>query len=65
MSGKRVKIIKKLVKSKFPILYLMIRKKYGDETKQMDERRIYKIAKKMWINKIPGTEKWVYQKGEK
>jgi len=65
MSGRRAKIIKKLVKEKFHILYLMIRKEYGDETKEMDERRIYKIAKKMWINKLPGTEKWVYQKGEK
>ena len=65
MNGKRAKIIYKLVQNKFPLLYLMIRKEYGDETKNMNERRIYKIAKKMWVNKIPGTEKWVYQKGEK
>lgn len=65
MNGRRAKIIKKLVKNKFSILYLMVRNIYGDETKNMNERRIYKIAKKMWINKISGTEKWVYQKGEK
>jgi len=65
MNGKKAKMIRKLVKNKFPALYLMVRKYYGDETKTMDEERIYRIAKKMWINKIPGTEKWVYQKGEK
>lgn len=65
MNGKRVKIIKKLVKDKFPALYFMIRNYYGDETKNMNERQIYRIAKKMWNKKLPGTEKWVYQKGEK
>lgn len=65
MNGRKSKMIRKLVKSKFPALYLMIRKYYGDETKNMNERRIYKIAKKMWTKKLPGTENWVYQKGEK
>jgi intein-encoded DNA endonuclease-like protein len=65
MNGRKAKMIRKLIKIKFPALYLMIRKYYGDETKNMDEKRIYRIAKKMWTKKLPGTEKWVYQKGEK
>jgi len=59
MNGKRAKKIYKMVKSKFPTLLLMIRKYYGDETKNMSEKRVYRIAKKMWINKTPGVEKWI------
>jgi len=58
MNGGRVKKIKKLVKNKFPALYFMIRNHYGDETKNMNERQIYRIAKKMWVNKTPGVEQW-------
>lgn len=65
MNGSRSKIIRKLVNTKFSPLYLMIRNRYGEETKKMNEKQIYKIAKKMWVNKILGVEKWVYQKGEK
>ena len=65
MNGKRAKIIKKLVKDKFPTLYFMIRNQYGDETKDMNEQQIYRIAKKMWNKKISGTEKWVYKKRRK
>ena len=65
MNGRKSKMIRKLIKIKFPLLYLMIRKEYGDETKNMNEEQVYRVAKKMWTKKLPGTEKWVYQKGEK
>ncbi len=48
MNGNKAKWIRKLVKSKNPVLFTLIRNKYGEKTATMNERNVYRAAKKLW-----------------
>ena len=48
MNEKRAKWIRKLIDTKNPVLFTLIRNKYGEKTNTMNERNVYKAAKKLW-----------------
>jgi hypothetical protein len=59
MNSKRSKWLKRLVESQNPVLLTLIRNKYGERTKEMGSRQIYKAAKKMWYQgEIQRVTKW-------
>jgi hypothetical protein len=50
MNGKKAKQIRKLLAKPDTALLVLIHKVYGEETKNMNERQVYKAAKKMYKN---------------
>lgn len=48
MNGKPAKKIRRLLKKPDTALLVLIHKVYGEETKNMNERQVYKAAKKMY-----------------
>jgi hypothetical protein len=58
MRKTRVKFLWNLIKKNDPNLLISIRGIYGDKTKDMDEYKIYEIAKKLWSIKIPERKLW-------
>ncbi len=48
MNGKKAKQIRKLLAKPDTALLVLIHKVYGEETKNMNERQVYKAAKKMY-----------------
>lgn len=48
MNGKRSKWLRKMTTSFNPVLLTLIRNKYGEKTKEMDQNQLYKTAKKLW-----------------
>jgi len=50
MNGKQAKKIRKLLAKPDTALLVHIHKVYGEETKNMNERQVYKAAKKMYKN---------------
>jgi hypothetical protein len=58
MRKTRVKFLWNLIKKNDPNLLISIRGIYGDKTKDMEEHKIYEIAKKLWSRKIPERKLW-------
>lgn len=59
MNGKKAKWLKKLVNTKNPVLLLLIRNKYGEETQGMDYGQLYNITKKLYKNgEIQKVKNW-------
>jgi len=48
MNGKQAKKIRKLLTKPDTALLVLIHKVYGEETKNMNERQVYKAAKSMY-----------------
>lgn len=51
MNGKRAKWLRGLVNTRNPVLLLLIRNKYGEQTQGMGYTELYKIAKKLYKNR--------------
>jgi hypothetical protein len=63
MNGKRAKWLNKLVALRNPVLLALIRNEYGERTKQMSPRMIYKAAKELWRKgKIQEVKGWPSQR---
>lgn len=58
MRGKRARWIKDLVIGDDPSLLLTIRNYYGSKTDQFDDAKIYRKAKQLWSECVPGTKNW-------
>ena len=48
MNGKKAKQIRKLLAKPDAALLVLIHKVYGEETKNMNERQVYQVAKNMY-----------------
>lgn len=58
MNNRRAKWIRNLVVDEDPSLLLTVRQYVGDKTKDLDDYKLYKIAKKLWKSKVPETKFW-------
>jgi hypothetical protein len=50
MNGKKSKWLKNLVSTRNPVLLLLIRNKFGEQTQGMDYVKLYSAAKKLYKN---------------
>ena len=58
MRKTRVKMIWNLVKKSDPNLLISIRNKCGNKTEEMDEYKMFEVAKELWSRKIPERKNW-------
>lgn len=58
MNNRRAKWIRNLVIDEDPSLLLTVRQYVGDKTKDLDDYKLYKLAKKLWKKKIPEAKFW-------
>ena len=58
MNQKKSKWIANLVKNKDINLLMTVRNHCGKKTEKMEDRELYRVAKKLWILQIEGVEKW-------
>jgi hypothetical protein len=58
MNGKKSKWLKALVRTRNPVLLLMVRNEFGEKTQGMNYDQLYKISKKLYkqgkIQKVKG-----------
>jgi hypothetical protein len=54
----RAKKLAKLARENDPNLLLSIRNRFGDKTKEMENDKIYRTAKKLWNAKVPERKSW-------
>jgi len=58
MNNRRAKWIRNLVVDEDPSLLLTVRTYFKDKTKDMDDFRLYKAAKKLWTKNVPEKKFW-------
>lgn len=59
MNQKKVKWLRKLVNTRNPVLLLLIRNKYGEQTQGMDYGQLFKKAKKLYRDgEIQKVKNW-------
>ena len=64
MNQKKVKWLRKLVNTKNPVLLLLIRNKYGEETQGMDYGQLFKKAKELYrAGEIQKVKNWPTMEG--
>ena len=58
MNGKKAKWLKALVRTRNPVLLLLIRNEFGEKTQGMNYDKLYKISKKLYkqgkLQKVKG-----------
>jgi len=66
MNGKRSKWIRKVVISRHPKVLEMIKSEVGEErANKLTYKKVIKMCKRMWRNRIPGVEQWEIYKESK
>jgi len=58
MRKTRIKFLRKLVNDKDPNMLLSIRNYAGERTKDMDEEKIFDVAKKLWLTGFKERKLW-------